>query len=163
MPSRRRTATTRPSLLQYHLHIPGPDPLTAPDNMDRAKMYGDSFEGTPAVFFNGRFTVEAGGSREKAENSFRKCSDVVEKVMKTPRVKAKVTANAVRKGDAITIKTEVKDAADVGQASAACRPDGGLDPLQGVQRRPLPSQRRPGDAGADARASRSTRRASKRS
>ena len=103
-------------VLQYHLHIPGPDPLTAPDNLERAKMYGDSFEGTPAVFFNGRFTVSAGGSREKADKSFRKCSDVVEKVISTPPpVKAKVTASAVRKGDAITIKAEVKDAADSGK------------------------------------------------
>ena len=101
-------------LLQYHLHIPGPDPLTAPDNMERAKMYGDSFEGTPATFFNGRYSVAAGGGRERGESAFRKFTDVVDKLVMLP-AKAKVKASAVRKGDVISIKSEVRDAADAGK------------------------------------------------
>ena len=33
-------------LLQYHMHIPRPDPLTSPDGLDRAKYY-DNTDSTP--------------------------------------------------------------------------------------------------------------------
>jgi hypothetical protein len=95
-------------ILQYHLHIPGPDPLTAPGNEERAKMYGESFEGTPATFLNGKMSIASGGPKDRAEVSFRKCAEVVDKLLASP-VTAKLTATAVRKGDEIVIKTEVRD------------------------------------------------------
>ncbi|HEX3313968.1 MAG TPA: hypothetical protein VHR72_03700 [Gemmataceae bacterium] len=94
-------------LLQYHLHIPGPDPLTAIDNMERVGFYGDSFRGTPAAFFNGRYTVKGGGGAEDAEDKFKEYARVVDKCAGVPET-AKVTATATRKGDAISIKAEVK-------------------------------------------------------
>ena len=97
-------------LLQYHLHIPGPDPLTATDGADRVGFYGEYFGGTPAAFFNGKFAIKGGGSKEDAEDKFKDYAEVVDKLMKSP-VTAKVSATAVRKGDTISIKTEVKDAA----------------------------------------------------
>src|SRR5262245_27716729 len=36
-------------LLEYHLHIPGPDPLTNADSEARQKYYGDAIEGTPTI------------------------------------------------------------------------------------------------------------------
>ena len=39
--------------MQYHLHIPGPDPLTNKDSMARQQYYGDKVGGTPSVIFNG--------------------------------------------------------------------------------------------------------------
>ena len=43
--------------LEYHLHIPGPDPLTCPDGLARQEAYGDAIEGTPTVFVNGTRTA----------------------------------------------------------------------------------------------------------
>src|SRR5207249_4679173 len=47
-------APTDVVFLQYHLHIPGPDPLTNPDSDARQQFYGDVIEGTPTVLFNGK-------------------------------------------------------------------------------------------------------------
>jgi hypothetical protein len=46
---------------QYHLHIPGPDPLTNPDAMAQQKHYGSEIPGTPSTFFNGRSEGGGGG------------------------------------------------------------------------------------------------------
>jgi len=68
-------------LLQYHLHIPGPDPLTAGDGMDRVNFYGEYFGGTPAAFFNGKFAIKGGGNKTDAEDKFKDYAEVVEKLM----------------------------------------------------------------------------------
>jgi hypothetical protein len=102
-------------LLQYHLHIPGPDPLTAIDGLQRVDFYGEYFGGTPAAFFNGKFAVKGGGGREDAEDKFKDYSEVVDKLMKSP-VTAKVTATATRKGDKVSIKAEVKSEGDAPKA-----------------------------------------------
>ena len=93
-------------LLQYHLHIPGPDPLTAIDGLERVGFYGEYFGGTPAAFFNGKFAVKGGGGRDDAEDKFKDYAEVVDKLMKSP-VTAKVTATANRTGDKIAIKAGV--------------------------------------------------------
>src|SRR5206468_734917 len=41
-------------LLQYHLHIPGPDPLTNKDSEARSKFYG--VQGTPTMVLDGKVT-----------------------------------------------------------------------------------------------------------
>jgi hypothetical protein len=65
--------------MQYHLHIPRPDPLTSPDAVKRAEdYYGEQFDGTPTVFINGKLGPAAGGSAataQKAYNSFEKVID----------------------------------------------------------------------------------------
>ncbi len=52
-------------LLQYHLPIPGPDPLTNPDGEARFESYGKLFEaefgGTPTVAINGKPGPQVGG------------------------------------------------------------------------------------------------------
>jgi hypothetical protein len=46
--------------LQYHLHIPGPDPLTSPDCVSRQTYY--EVRSTPSTYFNGRALAGGGGS-----------------------------------------------------------------------------------------------------
>lgn len=48
------------TVLQYHLHTPGPDPLTNADS--EARFFSYSGSGTPAVFLNGRALNSLGGS-----------------------------------------------------------------------------------------------------
>src|SRR5262249_26417815 len=45
--------------LQYHLHIPGPDPLTNKDTEKRETFYG--IQGTPTYFIDGKEGPPAGG------------------------------------------------------------------------------------------------------
>ena len=47
--------------LQYHLHIPGPDPLTNNDSVERQQVLRDEVQGTPSTFFNGRSEAGGGG------------------------------------------------------------------------------------------------------
>jgi len=42
--------------LQYHLHVPGPDPLTNAESEARAKYYGEEIEGAPTSLLAGRVT-----------------------------------------------------------------------------------------------------------
>lgn len=100
-------------LLQYHLHIPGPDPLTNPDSENRARAYGKQIEGTPAIFFNGKVAAPGGGPRDAALEKFKEYSKVVEPLLeKIPT--AKISANAKRTGDDVNIQMEVSDLANPG-------------------------------------------------
>ena len=100
-------------LLQYHLHIPGPDPLTNPDSENRARVYGKQIEGTPAVFFNGKSAAGGGGPRDAAMDKFQEYRKVVEPLLeKVPG--AKLSASAALKGEDVTIMAEVSELATTG-------------------------------------------------
>lgn len=61
-------------LLQYHQHIPGPDPLTNPDTIARWGYYGKLFPkdmgGVPSSVFNGKPKLGGGGGRPQAKGKF---------------------------------------------------------------------------------------------
>lgn len=95
-------------LLQYHLHIPGPDPLTNEDNVSRSRYYDDEVEGTPTVLFNGKLGAGGGGAVDDAKDKYKAYRDVIDPLLeKSPGVKLK--AKAVRKGDKIDISAEASD------------------------------------------------------
>ena len=102
-------------LLQYHQHIPGPDPLTSPASIERADSYGENIRGMPTAFLNGKYIAKGGATREDAEEKFKEYSEFVDQLMKSPAT-YKVAATAVRKGDTITIKGEVQGAGDAKKA-----------------------------------------------
>jgi hypothetical protein len=88
-------AKTYPSkdvvLMQYHLHIPGPDPLTNADTEERSKYY--KLRGTPAVFFNGAAGAEGGGRLEGAKGKYDEYVAIVNPLLeKTVKTEVKVTA-----------------------------------------------------------------------
>src|SRR5262249_7997514 len=102
------TKTYKPDeviLLQYHMHIPGPDPLTNPDNEARFEFYGDAVEGTPAVVMSGSPLESAGGSFEDGSGLYKAYRKTLDQLLERPG-KAKVTASATRKGDKIDITAE---------------------------------------------------------
>jgi hypothetical protein len=94
-------------LLQYHLHIPGPDPMTNGDAEKRAEFYGRNLRGTPSIFFNGKADAPGGGPREDAEDKYNEYRAVIEKQLELPTA-VQIEANAQRKGDKITISASVK-------------------------------------------------------
>lgn len=65
-------------ILEYHLHIPGPDPMTNPDTYARYVYYGGNF-GTPTVFFNGGDKLVGGGSVYVVPNRFMVYKHIITK------------------------------------------------------------------------------------
>jgi hypothetical protein len=101
-------------LLQYHLHIPGPDPLTSLASEARQKYYGEAIEGTPTIFFNGKTGPQGGGPLGAAKERFEQYREVMDPLLETPaKVKLKVTA--VRKGSKVEATTEVSDLGNPGE------------------------------------------------
>ncbi len=56
-------------ILEYHVHIPAPDPMTNPDTFERYQYYGGNF-GTPTVIIDGKDKITGGGPRFLAANRF---------------------------------------------------------------------------------------------
>ncbi|MSU76782.1 MAG: hypothetical protein EXS16_01675 [Gemmataceae bacterium] len=98
-------------LLQYHMHIPRPEPLSGPDSEARFEYYVEAYakqiRGTPATLFNGKPTAPGGGGRDDAPEKFKEYSDVLDKLLETPTT-ITLTAKAVRNGDKIDIQADVK-------------------------------------------------------
>ena len=68
-------------ILEYHLHIPGPDPMTNPDTFKRYRYYGGNF-GTPTVFFDGSNQLIGGGADFVAPNRFKVYKHIINNSMK---------------------------------------------------------------------------------
>jgi hypothetical protein len=88
-------------LLQYHLHIPGPDPLTNADTEARAKYYTD-LRGTPSTFFNGKTEAGGGGGMANSESKYQQYRSVLDQALESTKA-ATVELKASRDGDAIKI------------------------------------------------------------
>jgi hypothetical protein len=99
-------------LLQHHLHIPGPDPLTNADTEARWNAYRKSFQsdlrGTPSTLFNGNPKASGGGLLINAEKKLKEYREVIDEMLETP-AEVQLRANASRYGDRIEIKVDVTD------------------------------------------------------
>ena len=61
--------------LQYHLHIPGPDPLTGPAALARGDYY--DVHSTPTTLFNGQPEARGGGGMANAEAKYHQYREVI--------------------------------------------------------------------------------------
>lgn len=98
-------------LLEYHVHIPAPDPLANTATDARSRYY--AVEGTPTIFFNGKPPEEGGGGPMSAgQKRYQEYADVIDPLLEKPAV-ASVKATAMRKGDTLEIaaQAEAKDPA----------------------------------------------------
>jgi hypothetical protein len=101
-------------LIQYHMHIPGPDPMTNLDTVARWNYYREKFpegiRGTPSTLFNGVPQAGGGGAMANAESKFKQYRAIIDPLLeKTTAVK--VGGTATRLGDKIDIAVEVSGAA----------------------------------------------------
>jgi hypothetical protein len=96
------------ALLQYHLHVPGPDPLTNPDAEARQEYYGKALEGTPTAFFNGTPRAPDGGPVDLAKDKYFEYRDVINPLLEKP-AQAQLRVSANRQGDKIDIQAEVSE------------------------------------------------------
>ena len=90
--------------LQYHMHIPGPDPLTNSDSEARWKYYG-KLTGTPSTLFNGKTAAGGGGGMANAENKFKQYKDVIDPLLEGTTT-VKLTGKAIAKGGKIHIEVD---------------------------------------------------------
>jgi hypothetical protein len=105
-------------LVQYHMHIPQPDPMSTPDGDTRFDSYSETFpravRGTPAILFNGKPEAPGGGGKEDAADKFKEYREVVDKLLEKPAA-ARVTARAVRKGDKVQVSAKVQEVEKAGE------------------------------------------------
>jgi hypothetical protein len=101
-------------LIQYHLHIPGPDPLTSPASLARQTYYG--VNSTPTTLFNGKKDASGGGGMAQSEGKYKQYRDVIDPLLEKA-AGAKVTGNVTRRGDKIDINVEVADLAEAAETT----------------------------------------------
>ncbi len=91
-------------ILEYHVHIPGPDPITNPDTYDRYRYYGGNF-GTPTVFFEGKEKITGGGPSFLTKNRFYVFDDLIQKgLMKKPELKIDGSAKLTNDNINVAVK-----------------------------------------------------------
>ncbi|SIO65222.1 hypothetical protein SAMN05444166_7629 [Singulisphaera sp. GP187] len=90
---------------QYHLHIPGPDPLTGPDSVSRQDYY--RVRSTPSTYFNGRAMAGSGGSVGDSRRKFNQYRHVIDELLKGKR-EATIELVAHRTGDEVHITASAK-------------------------------------------------------
>jgi thiol-disulfide isomerase/thioredoxin len=107
--------TYKPSevvLLEYHVHVPRPDPLTNPDTMARLEYY-KQIEGTPTAVFDGKASPGGGGRLADSRESYTLFREAVETMLEK-NAGAKIELAATRQGSDINIKANVSDLAKTG-------------------------------------------------
>ena len=97
-------------LIQYHVHIPGPDPLTIPESTVRFNYYRDEFpdevRGAPTTVFNGKPAAGGGGGMTNGEAKYKQYVNIINPLLeKTAEVK--IGGKATRNGDKIDIALDV--------------------------------------------------------
>jgi hypothetical protein len=101
------------ALLQYHLHIPGPDPLTNADSEARQNYYGKAIEGTPTVFLDGKPSEPLGGGPDGGKDSYDTLRKGLDEVLQK-NGQAGITLNVRRTGDKVDLEAEVTELTKVG-------------------------------------------------
>lgn len=113
------TNTFKPAdvvLLQYHVHIPLPDPLTNLDTMARLEYYGDDVEGTPTFLLNGKPCPEKiGGGVSDSEKVYGLLRKAIEPLLEK-EAQATLEVSATRRGNKIEISAEAADVVNPGDA-----------------------------------------------
>jgi hypothetical protein len=106
-------------LLQYHMHIPGPDPLTNTDTEARWKYYTEAFPkgvgGVPTSIFNGKPESGGGGGEAQAISKLKAYRKIIDPVL-DEEGKTKIAMKATRAGDDVTINASVSDLSEPGES-----------------------------------------------
>jgi hypothetical protein len=90
-------------LVQYHLHIPGPDPLANRDTERRAEYY--RVPGTPNLRIDGREGPEAGGNRDMARDTYTRLLGGIAEELEAEAA-ATLTVTAARHGERVEVTAE---------------------------------------------------------
>lgn len=94
-------------LLQYHNHIPRPDPLTNPAVEKRHSFYKGMELYTPLILINGN-VVRGGGGRSSSEQVYKSLRANIDKVLET-KAKADLKLSSSKQGESIEVKVAVSN------------------------------------------------------
>jgi len=103
-------------ILEYHVHIPGPDPLTTNGSWSRYRGYGG--RGTPTVVIDGRDRIVGGGPKFVTRNRFNLYRFTVGKYI-GDRPRVTMSLDVARRHDSLSVVARVDD---VPGAPAAANP-----------------------------------------
>jgi hypothetical protein len=106
-------------LIQYHMHIPGPDPMTNKDTIARWDYYRElhpgKVGGTPTTLFNGVVMPGGGGPMANAEKKYGQYSEKINELLEES-TSIKLTGKATRSGDKVDIAVEYAGVPTDGEA-----------------------------------------------
>jgi hypothetical protein len=95
-------------LLQYHIHVPGPDPLTSPEGLERAvKLYGERLS-APSVQVNGKTAGKGGGGVAAAKDKYAEFVEAINAELEKPAT-AKLALTAAKDDKGIKVTAKVTD------------------------------------------------------
>jgi hypothetical protein len=106
--------TFKPSqavLLEYHLHVSGPDPLTNPAAEARARFY--ELQRAPAFFLDGNPGPAADGSLEDGPERYEEYVGALRPLLERP-AGAKLALSAARKGNKVEARVSVSGVQEEG-------------------------------------------------
>ncbi|MFQ5929592.1 MAG: hypothetical protein ACE5MK_07825 [Acidobacteriota bacterium] len=93
------------AVVKYHLHVPGPDPMTNSDTEKRANYY--QVFGTPQAIFDGVNKKTGGGFAGAALNLFKTYQDIIDSQLDAG-FSLQLDVQGNRENDVIRVKVRVK-------------------------------------------------------
>lgn len=107
---------TEAIFLQYHEHIPGPDPLTNADTVARFAYYGklhkNAFGGTPSCAFNGKPAAGGGGGMAQSEKKFNDFTKALDSALEET-TDVTVRGGVKKSADGLAVTVEVAGKKDL--------------------------------------------------
>ncbi len=100
------------AIIEYHVHIPGPDPMTTDESWDRYKWYEG--QGTPTVVVDGRESIIGGGPKTVAKNRFGVYRYAIRK-FESEKPRVELSLSTKNEQDKISVDAQIKR---VGKASS---------------------------------------------
>ena len=94
------------AILEYHVNIPGPDPMTNPNTFSRYMYYGGNF-GTPTAMLEGKEVVTGGGPKYLATNRFNLYKYALSKY-ENQKPEVIISGKAVKEGNDINLNLNLK-------------------------------------------------------
>lgn len=109
--------TYKPSdvvFLQYHIHVPGPDPLASPESMERGvALFGERLS-APAVLVNGKPIGRGGGPLAAGKEKYVEIAQAINAQLETPAA-GKLTLTAANDPSGIKATAKVSGLEKTGE------------------------------------------------
>ncbi len=106
--------------LQYHLHIPGPDPLTSEDSNQRQAYY--AVRGTPSTYFNGEQLSPGGGGMAGAEAKYGMYRSIINERL-AGKAQAEIDLQVSRSGNQLLVTVSAQAAEEEAEPEAKLETD----------------------------------------
>jgi hypothetical protein len=102
-------------LLQYHVHVPGPDALANLDSMARLQYYEDEVEGTPTFLLNGKAEKGGGGGIKNSSDVYEQFRKLIEPLLEKP-AQASLELSAQQRGKKIEVTAQAANIENPGDS-----------------------------------------------